>query len=127
MTRAYTLVVALIVAACAAQNDTHKMKDPTMKHDTKQCGQYLCPSYPNAAEKYIFSGCEGTFESYVAIELAIAAGDDSTTALPAGMATRTLVALASSTGLVALVIGVVAGSRDKTQQRGYRPVPYFPN
>ena len=39
-----------LVAAALAQSDIKSIQDPVLKHDAKQCGQYLCPGYPAAAE-----------------------------------------------------------------------------
>ena len=43
------LLLALGLGAVAAL-DGKSIVDPVLKHDAKQCGQYLCPGFPNAAE-----------------------------------------------------------------------------
>ena len=43
-----SVFAALLAGAMAL--DGKSIVDPVLKHDAKQCGQYLCPGFPNAAE-----------------------------------------------------------------------------
>ena len=115
------LCVLAAVVASARADDTKRIKDPVVRHDARQCGQYLCPAYPNAAEKYILDGCESDFESYAGASTSLNAVA-SAEAAATGITTSTLVALAAASGLVALVVGFVAGKRGGRSQPGYLPV-----
>jgi len=96
--------------------ETKNIADPVARHDVKQCSQYLCPAFPNAAENFMADGCDGLFNDYVLSLDEI----DSTTSSP-GVSTTTLVAISGTCGLVALIVGFITGSREETS--GYEPVP----
>ena len=114
------LCVVAVLAASAGADDTKRVKDPVVRHDARQCGQYLCPAYPNAAEKYILDGCGGEFESYMATSLSVT--DAPADAAAAGVSTSTLVALATASGLVACAVGFLAGKRGGARPHAYLPV-----
>ena len=46
-----------------------EVADPVARHDVKECSQYMCPSFPNAAQTYMEDGCDGNFDDYI-LELA---------------------------------------------------------
>lgn len=51
MLRTLFVVAAAVLAVVSASSpDDKSIVDPVLKHDAKQCGQYLCPGFPNAAE-----------------------------------------------------------------------------
>ncbi len=42
-----------------------QIEDPVAKHDANMCGIYLCGGFPDLATKYIQSGCDGDFRSFL--------------------------------------------------------------
>ena len=140
------LLLALGLGAVAAL-DGKSIVDPVLKHDAKQCGQYLCPGFPNAAEvrapilalslerkarpsptrarahrllcaqKYILDGCEGDFKDTM-VSMSAATEETSRTSSSA-VSTSLLLTLSGSCGVAALLIGFVAGAREE-RQIGYR-------
>ncbi|KAJ8605650.1 hypothetical protein CTAYLR_000156 [Chrysophaeum taylorii] len=99
--------------ARVALGDEKTLKDPVVRHDAKQCGQYLCPAFPAAAEKYILNGCDGTFSTELVED-------------EKGVRSSTLAALASVSAATALVVGFFAGAREQTRKQGYLPVRSTP-
>jgi hypothetical protein len=103
------LAAALLYLAGALSDGDKSIVDPVMKHDAKQCGQYLCPSHPSAAEAYIMSGCEGDFSANSApLDLA---AREATAPQETGVSTSVLLTLSGSCGVAALIAGFVAGKR----------------
>ena len=111
------LCVLAAVAAVAVADDTKRVKDPVVRHDAKQCGQYMCPAYPNAAEKYILNGCSGDFDSFASSTTLSAAASQKAT----GISSTSFLTFASLSGLVALAVGFVAGKHG-ARSPGYLPV-----
>ncbi len=42
-----------------------KIEDPVARHDSKECGTYLCSKIPTLATQYIQSGCIGEFTDFI--------------------------------------------------------------
>mmetsp|Transcript_16991 Transcript_16991/g.30783 ORF Transcript_16991/g.30783 Transcript_16991/m.30783 type:complete len:111 (+) Transcript_16991:3-335(+) len=108
------MMYALVVAGVSGKD----VADPVARHDVKECAQYMCPSYPVAAETFMVDGCDGNFDDYILDLAAKSESTDPTT----GVSTTSLVAISGTCGLVALIVGFVAGSREE-QNIGYQPVP----
>lgn len=70
-------------------------------------------------QKYILSGCEGSFTDTIMDMSAKATETKSSGAV----STTLLLTLSGSCGIVALLIGFVAGSREERHTVSYRPVP----
>merc|ERR1719327_1211604 len=105
--------LVLLALGVASGLDGKSIVDPVLKHDAKQCGQYLCPGFPNAAEKYILDGCEGDFKDTIGT-MDMSAKEDSSTSSSA-VSTTLLLTLSGSCGVAALLIGFVAGAREERQ------------
>lgn len=117
--------LAAVVAAVAA-DDTKRIKDPVVRHDAKQCGQYMCPAYPNAAEKYILDGCSGDFAEFASSTSLDVAGAGEIVAAR-GLSTSSFALVALGAGLVAVCVGFAAGRRGKRAAAGYLPVRTMKN
>lgn len=55
----------LIVGLTLAEEDSD-LRSSAVQHSARQCGEYLCPAFPKAAEKFISGGCEGDFAAFAA-------------------------------------------------------------
>lgn len=88
--------------------------------NAKECAEYLCPDYAPSFAKYLSAGCVDAFvpETKVTEELAAAAADDGDVV---GISTSSMVAVAGSCGLVALIVGFVSGFREDDVNE-YKPV-----
>lgn len=84
------------------------------KRDAAECGQYLCPAFPDSAEEYISSGCQGDFT----MSSSFAVKEDERS-----VSKKMLGTVASVSAGAALVVGFVAGRREQARRRnGYLPV-----
>jgi len=120
--------MAAALFAVAYGDDTKRLKDPVVRHDAKQCGQYMCPAYPNAAEKYILDGCSGDFSEFaLASATEMAVSGTTASSILQGLTTSSFALVALVSGLVALGVGFAAGRSGKRATGGYLPVRTMKN
>jgi hypothetical protein len=88
--------------------------------NAKQCAAYLCPEYAPSFAKYLSAGCMDAFVPTTQLmeEAAVGAADDADVV---GIPTSSLVAVAGSCGLVALIVGFVSGFREEDVNE-YKPL-----
>lgn len=109
---------SLLVALAGAKS----IEDPSARHDAKECAQYMCPAYPNAAEKFIGQGCEGDFESFIVNDVVEFATESTAEESSPGVSTETLAVLSGACGMMALIVGFTSGMYGD-RSLGYQPVP----
>uniref|UniRef100_A0A7S3JRR8 Uncharacterized protein n=1 Tax=Aureoumbra lagunensis TaxID=44058 RepID=A0A7S3JRR8_9STRA len=115
--KVYSVLIFVMIRHLAHGDETSRsMKDPVVRHDVKQCGQYLCPAYPSAAETYIMNGCQGDFQAASTLDSQFA------TTVEVGIDSKTLTSFASAAALVAVILGFVAGTNRVSRRQGYLPV-----
>ena len=46
-------------------SESKSIEDPVARHDTNECGVYLCKSFPEYSASYMSEGCIGEFKDYL--------------------------------------------------------------
>jgi|TARA_A100001015_G_scaffold121046_1_gene134200 hypothetical protein len=87
-----------------------------------ECAEYLCPEYAGQFATYLETGCEGDFSATsIDVEELVSTGDGVSDEV--GISTTSMVAVAGSCGMVALIVGFVSGYREIEDEVSYKPLP----
>ena len=92
--------------------------EPT--RSAKECAEYLCPHYVPTMTKYLTDGCTDKLSTNYGEFAEASRSSDSD---EVGITTTSMVAVAGSCGLVALIVGFVSGFREVDTQQQYKAVP----
>ena len=87
-----------------------------------ECAEYLCPDYTEQFATYLETGCEGDF-SATSIDVEELVSNGEVVSDDVGISTTSMVAVAGSCGMVALIVGFVSGYREVEDEVSYKPLP----
>mmetsp|Transcript_22276 Transcript_22276/g.26286 ORF Transcript_22276/g.26286 Transcript_22276/m.26286 type:complete len:135 (+) Transcript_22276:48-452(+) len=129
--KSYLSIVLTLVACLYSTAEVSYENAHDSEFTADYCSEYLCgaKAVNTKASNYLTNGCDGSFPDYLEkLEKIkkVDVSEISTTSSTKGISTSALVGVSGTIGLVGMVIGFLAGRRERPQNIesiAYSPVP----